>query len=278
MEDWIKIYDNYSGKMKFSKPVSLIEKYVLSDTIILLICLKGHARFNVRFKEYTLSEGSFMAIGAGTPFYYTERSRDMKVNIITIKESAFDKLAPGLIRIYFRRLIYSNPLHHIPADKMEMCNMIHSYLKGFIGRNDNYFKRQIVRNYLDIMFYEACNILLHEPEIEKSKDRHKDEIAGNFIMLLEKHFKTSRKVEFFARELNITPKYLSTVVKESTGRTASAWIDDYTVMEARNMLKSSTKTIQEISYDLGFATPSHFSKFFKDKTGLTPKEARANHN
>lgn len=74
--------------------------------------------------------------------------------------------------------------------------------------------------------------------------------------------------------MNITPKYLSAIIKETTGRPASAWIDDYTVVEARELLTNSDETIQQISYDLGFSSPSHFAKFFRDRTGQKPKEAR----
>ena len=274
MDDIIRIYDNYSGGARFNQAPSSLNKYLINDTIVILLCLKGQARFNVRFKEYLLTENSFIAIGAGIPFYYTEKSDDITVNIITITESGFDKLVQGLIKIYFNRMLNESPLHSIPEEKMKMCGYIHEYLKNFVKTNDNYFKKQIIRSYLNILFYESCNIMLHEPNNRLPRDRHKEDIAENFIRLLEKNFRNSRKVEFYAKELNITPKYLSATVKESTGKTASAWIDEYTIMEARTMLRNGTSTIQEISYDLGFSTPSHFSKFFKDKTGRTPKQER----
>lgn len=275
MDELVGLFDNYSGDLHVNKPASRIDKYYFSGTIIIFLCLKGEAKFNVRFKEYTLQENCFLAIGAGIPFYYTDKSEDFRTDIFTIKESVFDKIAQGLIKIYFYRILYNKPMQKISHEKMMMCHSIYTYLKSFVSENDNYFKKQIIRNYLNILFYEACNIMLHDPGKNRNpKNKHKDEIAGNFIMLLEKNFKTSRKVEFYAREMHLTPKYLSATVKESTGRTASAWIDDYTVIEAKNMLRSGTATIQEIGYDLGFATPSHFAKFFKDKTGMTPKEAR----
>ena len=275
MEDnLVKLYDNYSGNNTFIRPVSISDRYCLPDSIVILLCIQGSAKFNVRFREYTLSENSFLAIGAGIPFYYTWKSEDFKVNIMNVTEPVLNNLAQGLVKIYFYRILHECPLHFLSPEKMTMCSHIHRYLKSFVNENDNFFRKQIIRNYMNILFYEACNIMLHEPENRTDKDRHKEEVAGAFIRLLEKNFKYHRKVEFYAQEMNITPKYLSAVIKESTGRTASAWIDDYTVLEAKNMLRTSSSTIQEISYDLGFATPSHFAKFFKDKTGMTPKEAR----
>ena len=275
MDDYIGIYDNFSGEPNCNKPVSSIDKYYFSKTIIILMCLEGSARFNVHFKDYILSKNTFLVIGAGTPFFYTEKSPGLKVRIVAVSNSIFDKVAQGLIRIYFHRLMIQRPLHSISQAKMDMCSSIHSYLKGFITEEDNYFKMQIIKNYLNILFYEACNIMLHEPENASRKDKHKEEIASRFIHLMEQNIRTSRKVEYYASQMNITPKYLSAIIKEATGRSASAWIDDYTLMEARQMLRSGGMTIQQISYDLGFATPSHFSKFIKDHTGHTPKEIRA---
>lgn len=276
MEEHIGIYDNYSGDIEYNQPVSSIDKFFFSKTIIIMLCTEGMARFNVRFNDYILSKNSFIVIGAGTPFYYTDKSEDFKVHIIAISDTLFDKLVQGVIRIYFQRLLHEQPLHEIDSIKMKMCCDIHGYLKNFIKEEDNFFKMQIIRNYLNILFYEACNIMLHEPGNNmRNKDRHKEEMASRFIRLVEQNVRSSRKVEYYASMMNITPKYLSVVIKETTGRNASAWIDDYTLAVARHLLRTSGMTIQQISYELGFATPSHFSKFIKDNTGLTPKGIRS---
>lgn len=275
MDDFIGFYDNYSGDAKYCRSASTHDKYYFTKTIIAFLCLEGSADFTIGFKEYHLSKNSFLAIGARVPFYYTKKDKDFKINIIAIDEEIFDNLAQGLVRIYFQRILHNSPLHRIPEDKVKMCNDIHAYLKSFTRSTDNFFKKQIVINYINILFFEACDILLHEPDEIKGRNLHQEEITSNFVKLLEKNILVSRKVEYFADKMNLTPKYLSTVIKLTTGRTASAWIDDYTMLEARHMLRTTDKTIQQISYELGFSSPSHFSKFFKDKKGITPKEARS---
>ena len=185
MEDYIGIYDNYSGDAQYNQPVSSIDKFFFSKTIIILLCIEGHAGFNVRFKDYILSKNSFLIIGAGIPFYYTEKSDDFRVNIIAVADTVFDNMVQGLIRIYFQRILHERPLHQISGVKMEMCCGIHGYLRKFILEDDNFFKMQIIRNYLNILFYEACNIMMHEPENALRKDRHKEEVASKFIRLIE---------------------------------------------------------------------------------------------
>ena len=79
-----------------------------------------------------------------------------------------------------------------------------------------------------------------------------------FGRLVHKYFRKERSVAFYADKLFISPKYLSLLVKEATGRSAANWIDEYVIMEAKNMLRFSGRNIQQVTYDLNFLT-SHRS-------------------
>ena len=92
--------------------------------------------------------------------------------------------------------------------------------------------------------------------------------------MLRNNFRNNRKVEFFADNIGITAKHLAHVVHNVTGKYPSEWIESYLILESKKLLRKTNESIQTISFDLNFATPSHFAKFFKDKTGMTPKEFR----
>lgn len=93
-------------------------------------------------------------------------------------------------------------------------------------------------------------------------------------MLVQKSFKEERQIEFYASQLGVTPKHLSRILKQTTGFTAADWIKNYILLEAKVMLKSSTLTMGQISTQLNFPSQSFFAKFFKNATGLTPKQYR----
>ena len=86
--------------------------------------------------------------------------------------------------------------------------------------------------------------------------------------------KQERSVNYYAKELFLTPKHLSSVVKEVSGKTAGEWIDNFVLFEAKSLLRSSQKNIQEIADELNFANQSFFGKYFKHYTGMSPKEYR----
>lgn len=95
-------------------------------------------------------------------------------------------------------------------------------------------------------------------------------LFNEFMSLLQQYNKRERNVSFYARQLNITPKYLSSVVKEVSGKTAARWIDESVILEAKTLLKYSGMSIQEIAYHLNFSTQSFFGKYFKQHTGTSP--------
>lgn len=94
-------------------------------------------------------------------------------------------------------------------------------------------------------------------------------IFEEFMELVRQYSKQERNVRFYARRLNITPKYLSTVSKDVSGKTAARWIDEAVILEAKSLLRYSGMSIQEIAYHLNFSTQSFFGKYFKQH-GLQP--------
>lgn len=114
--------------------------------------------------------------------------------------------------------------------------------------------------------------------MERSPRTRKSEIMEHFCTLVMKHFKTNREVSFYAEKLHITPKYLSVILKELDvdQRSAKEWIDSYIIVEIKLLLKSTDLSIQQISEELNFVNPSFFCKYFKSRTGMSPKEYREN--
>jgi AraC-like DNA-binding protein len=105
------------------------------------------------------------------------------------------------------------------------------------------------------------------------------QIVKSFKQLLESVFKkimeneqTDSKlhVQYFAERLNLHPNYLNSVIKSKTGRTVNDWISERTISAAKNLLMSTSYSSKEIAYRLGFSEPTHFSRFFKKQTQLSP--------
>lgn len=93
----------------------------------------------------------------------------------------------------------------------------------------------------------------------------------SFRRLLRTHFKINKKVKDYAEKMNITERTLSDLVKQNSGKSVSEVIYTQIVMEAKRLLRTGI-TIKESAYALNFEDPGHFSKFFKNKTGMSPSD------
>ena len=108
------------------------------------------------------------------------------------------------------------------------------------------------------------------------------DIISKFERLLKEYFSTTKAfalgiptVNYCASELNLSSNYFSDLLKKETGKSAQEHIHSFIIEKAKNKLLSSSDSISEIGYSLGFEYPTYFSNLFKSKTGLSPKEYRS---
>lgn len=100
------------------------------------------------------------------------------------------------------------------------------------------------------------------------------QIFQEFFNLVITNYKKERSAMFYAQQMCITPRYLSRVIKDVSGRSASEWIDVFVTTEIMYQIHFTNRSIQQISYDLGFPNQSFFGKYFKAQTGCSPKAYR----
>ena len=111
---------------------------------------------------------------------------------------------------------------------------------------------------------------MYETFVEKKINDMKDDYVKNEIQKLG-----LPTVAYFAGRLNLSPGYFGELVRTSTGTTAKDIIAERLVGAARELLNDLTLSVTQIGDRLGFEYPQHFVRFFKRRTGRTPKEYRA---
>ncbi len=97
-------------------------------------------------------------------------------------------------------------------------------------------------------------------------------IVIDFQNILDRKYEHQHNVQFYADNLNISPKGLNKAVKKELGRTVSELIKEKLIVEAKRELYTKELSIKEISFKLGFEDPAYFSRFFKKETSHSPKE------
>lgn len=116
--------------------------------------------------------------------------------------------------------------------------------------------------------------LIHLERFSGTKEEASSSIIDGFRNLVEKHFKTEHRVEFYAKKLNVTPKALTMQVTRAIGKSPRAMIQERFMMEARRHLAFTSMSISEIGYELGFEDANYFTRFFRLHEKMTPAAFR----
>lgn len=245
----------------------------LENTII-SICLNGYTRVAINMQEYFISPGTMMVAVPDQIIQSVEISDEYQGVIMAISRNYTDEIFPK-VKVMLPIFFYTKEYPCINM-KGEELNTIMEYYNMLWERSkkENDSTRDVIQTLLVALLYEIHAIYRNRiPRKQEVKNR-KEMLFDQFMRHLSDHYKKERSVNFYARELFLTPKHLSSVIKEVSGKTAGEWIDNFVLFEAKSLLKSSQKNIQEIADELNFANQSFFGKYFKHHTGMSPKEYR----
>ncbi len=166
----------------------------------------------------------------------------------------------------------SVPLFQLTETEAQTIYPLMLYLKK-MGNDDGHpFKEEMIHHGFNMFMLEVTAIAkkyrgTHEQGITRQGD-----ILLGFLKQLAAHFKEERSVQFYADTLFITPKHLTKTVKELTTKTCGEFIDEMVVAEAKILLGDLSYSVAQVADHLHFSDQFFFSKFFKRRTGMSPKE------
>lgn len=261
---------NFIIKDQSAVPVGqTFEESFFFDGMVCVICLGGNAVFKVNHQEHVISKNSVLVLLSKQIFRLIDHSPDFVVNTLFLASDYIIQL-PIPRDLELLKTISYKPVkvmdHNCINDLLELYSLIVKYHQ----RTDNPFCDLQVRGLIFALMMELAGIFnvsrTFRPEV-MSRQEH---LADRFITLLLENYKTERNVAFYAEQMCLTPKYLSTAVKKATSRSILDWINEVVVIEAKRQLKMTDKTVLQISEELNFPNPSFFGNFFRRHTGMTP--------
>lgn len=265
--------------MKFRRRERTLNFPFRFDGILLVWCIKGRLSVSINLNDYILKENTLFLCVPGNIFKLNEIISDEEelhyVCIAMSREFAADQkvdvnktFSNGLSLMDDPSVALSEEESAMIADYIDMM--------GKVARSELTYKKESIQSLWTSMIYIFAGVLDNRAKAKgpaESTNRSRL-LFEQFISLVAKYHGQYRNVGFYADKLCLTPKYLSKLIKNATGRSAPEWIDAYVILEAKNMLKYSNETIKEIVYKLNFPNQSVFYKFFKARTGMTPSEYR----
>lgn len=263
-----KYIDNKAEEIQ-SAPVKL-------SMNLAFVCVEGQMRIKINLQEYLLTKNTVASIITGSFMQLFEFSRDFKGIVIAVAPFFMNFGEDIKIGMAAFRHTMATPFVKMSDSEINETVTIYKMMKKKLTEPDLIYRTEITKSFLDLFKYNGLESFHKRQQIEGNnevKSRQQD-LLERFLGAVQLFYKKERKVLFYADYLNISPKYLSTVIHEVSGKYATEWIDDYIILDAKTMLKGSRSSIKDICAQLCFANQSIFTKYFKHHTGMTPKEFR----
>ena len=249
------------------------------DALIIGVGTEGETSVSFNLHEFRLKKDS-MFIFTPKNILQVNSQQYFKADVIAISPDFMRRINIDIKNMMplFLKFVENPTLALTPEESRSMRGMIAQIERETRGP-ETHFSFDIVSGLIAATIYKVGDTMYHylaeHPEGQNNSHNRAEEYFKQFTHLLGEHFREERSVGFYARQLCITPKYLTTLIKRISGQSVSEWIDNYVILEAKTLLKYSTMSIQEIAYCLNFPNQSFFGSYFKRNTGMSPSQYKA---
>lgn len=244
----------------------------------ILICRKGKATVNINYKEWHLHEGAVITVFPNDVVELKVKSEASLFDVEMLKYNA------SLLReasLQLEQTVYSSLREdRCRQDTPVVTNIIDSMfalLKVYFNQSECTCISQLVLLQLKAFFVGFHEYLQRNPQNrpdDEVKSYRVRELFNRFMMLMERDYKLSRDVNYYADLMHITSKYLTNIVRQVAGHTPKTIIDQYVILQLKMQLQRSSQSIKEIAWEYHFTDVSYFCRYFKKHTGLTPQQMR----
>lgn len=250
------------------------------DCYIMFLCAEGEANITCNMKNITIGEHSIFFSQPGSIIQVNSYSQLRSASII-FSEHLFERLNISLKNVlpHIGTLNEMNTFTLKEEQFQYMWKQVELVAESIRQSPSNAYYDEVICQTIGIVAYNFYSQLIYKLEECERKfgsqvNKHDEEIFRRFIRLVKDHYRTERRISFYAGRMHLTPKYLSGVIRRSSGHGPSEWISQNILVEAKNMLRYSNMSIQEITYALSFPNQSFFGRWFKVQTGYSPRSYR----
>lgn len=220
-----------------------------------------------------MEENGFILILPNQVIGSSELSPDFKGKIVLISPQYADLINFGM-SLSLTKSVERKPYYVFPKEAVQAFRSFIELCKTLILLKSGDDILEALKLLSKGFFIGIEELLAHQEPLPRLADGRSSNLAERFLAMVETEYRNHRTLSYYADRLCKNTKYLSRVIKESTGKSATDWIERCVVMDAKAQLLSTHKRISEISDDLGFPSPSFFGKYFKRQTGLSPNAFR----
>lgn len=273
------LYDNcFLSRTVSIQTANLMLPEVFSlDAYMVVICSYGEVDFLCDMQKYKLAENSFFIYKPGMVMQL-DTVWPSTLYLLIFKKEFLRKLLINIDQIILPHWSFHDgfPLLFRTTNISNLLKLTDCVNMAIESNHNNLYYHESVHTTVAALLSKIVSEI-YEDQNNNCRDKSisREMIHfNNFMHLLSKYHTMHHNVRFYSDKLCISPKHLSIVVKHVSGESVTSWIQKFVIRTAKNLIKNTNMTVQEISNELHFPNQSFFTKYFRNKTGITPSAYR----
>ena len=237
--------------------------------VCFVLIRQGGARVEIDGNGMLLHEGSFVFLLPNVLLHGLSHTEDFRFGYVFFD---FDYLSdfPLLLKPDISDRAINAPCRNLDAETFHLMDNYFDFIGKRHRKGENC--QAVTKGLLFALVMEVSRFYAEGSAVVEVP--RQDELADRFFRLLHVYYKVEHGAAFYAGRLCVSDKHLMRTVKRKTGRTFHFWLSDFLIREAKLQLKTTDKSITEISEELRFPDSSFFARFFRKHTGVSPLQFR----
>ena len=239
---------------------------------IFVFCRQGNIEASINLERFRIGSNQIVTVLPGSILQIHRIEGEVELYFVGFSSQFVKQVNPVKSIVDIAYAIKRMPVLTINPD---VADAIYGNLASLIRTRETFrITNQNFNKQLLLMIIYGLGVAYEKEKPTTGQLTPGERISQEFTQLVIDYYVEERNVSFYAQKLGITPAYLSTVIKQMTGKTCTDIIADMVIMDAKAQLKSTTLPVQEIAYSLHFPNVSFFGKYFKRHVGMGPMEYR----
>ena len=249
----------------------LIDQPTLMPEMRILIVKQGWARPVVNMIERNFQAGDLVFLGSNGILQYKDASSDVRGLGLSISDELFSLAIGNRVPAAFDGHLRDFQLRLTP-EQLQYLDELHMMLYQHLKQEDG--SSQVMLHLLSAFLWQVDHLWSRQEKSHRESQTREQRLFTDFIRLVSEFAPEQHTIDFYAARLCLTPHYLSSIIKQVSGKSAKQWIDEALVTRIKIDLLHTDKPIARICDDMNFPNPSFLSKYFKRMTGMTPSQYR----
>ena len=276
ISDFIALYDNYISDQGESG-VLPVNSYLKIPSLRFVFVVNGNAEVEINGNTHVFTKGFSIALIKNSTVFFKKFSEDYRFFVIEVSDQllleAKRKLGLSLDILQLENKGYD--FARIDHNQLEYVEGVYRNMIAWMNNRNHIFQKEILKCYANILIISNVKTISEQRvkiKYNKNAVSRQNVVFEHFINMLDQMSDEHRDVKFYADKLNVTPKYLSAITNQYTGKSAIACIEENVIKKIKNLMLEQKYSIHELCEIMNFSSQSFFGRYFKRNVGMSPRE------